>query len=538
MRWPLAVLIAFLVVSASGFAYLQLRPKTDATEFSLSELQSFDSAPGSFLDATCIVEDGDVRLDTPFIRDGNIVIVSRTGDIWVDADLGTAPGRDGATPTIYEPSDYIPHHYVLGDSGRDAGDIILLALQGTIHVSSEIRPGDGGRGLDASIAFTDLKDRQAFIDRAGDQHVYVYGGYGGFGGDIFLGAPQLDIADGALLPGAGGRGGDATIHGATIHDLARAGHGGMGGQAYVLADDLMDELAAVYAPPIDPEADSNAPVQPQVACDHPIPFKPNEELAAQVIQPASPTCRGGHGGDALTTGLYGGSPRYGWDETIAGTAIGGNGGWGCPGGDGGDARSVGAAGDDGLRGNDGTCESLEGHGAPGHQGTSGGLGGHAFGGDGGAGAPGQSLRDSDAPTPFHWFWGWGPQKEYVYTSDPSWPKLWERVPGQISDLNATFPLIGDNEWYRGGDGGKASSTGGPGGRGGDGGDGRSSPSPGQGGPGGRGGDGAVPTSVHGGWGAPGAKSVGFPGALSAIPGLDGEDGVTGAPGNVELLCRT
>ncbi len=537
MRWALAVFIALLVVSASGFAYLRWGPEPDSTEFSLSELQTFNSAPGAYLEATCIIEDGDIRLDTPFIRDGNVVIISRNGDIHVDATLGTAKGHDGSEPTIYEPSDSIPHHYVLGESGRDAGDVILLAPRGTIHVAGEIRPGDGGRGLDASIAFSNLKDRQEFINRAGDQHVYVYGGYGGFGGDIFLGAPNLDLAEDALFPGAGGRGGDATINGATIHDIARAGHGGMGGQAYWLADDFLAKLTAIYAPP--PSEDSNAPavVSSQVACEHPIPFKPNEELPAQILQPAEPTCAGGHGGNALTTGLYGGSPRYGWDETVAGTAVGGNGGWGCPGGNGGNARSFGATGADGPNGRDAACDgSLEGSGESGVIGTSGGIGGHAFGGDGGAGLPGQMIRDTTMPNPLYWFFGWGPQKLYEYSSDPSWPIRWEQVPGQIAVHNSTFHLIGDDEWYRGGNGGTAVSHGGDGGRGGDGGHGRNGPSPGEGGTGGRGGAGAAAASVHGGWGAPGSQSVGRPGALEAIDGDDGLNGVQGDSGRMELLC--
>lgn len=497
--------------------------------------ESLDPPPRS-VESRCIVHTDDLVVDAPLTTDDHIVVVSLHGDIIVDAPLRTADGDDGQIIERIADSPGIGKFHVLGESGGHGGDIVLLAPQGTITIRSDIQAGHGGDGKDAAQSYNNSLDRMRVAGYPADHPVRVYGGYGGFGGSIYLGAHHVRMDDATVLPGAGGRGGDATLDGATRVDVARGGHGGMGGQIYRVHLPTAVALANATAPMgAAPDAQWVAPKEPHAfSCTHPVPLGLDQPLAATVMTPTARTCRGGDGGDATTYGLHDQNALgEGWDESIAGVASAGNGGWGCPGGDGGDSFSYGARGQKGQPGEPGSCAVIgPKDGAQGFMGRDGGWGGHAIAGDGGAGAPGRDLVGSTIPTVWNWLYGWGNEKWIQYPHEGPWPQ----VDGSRMDGPWAFPLIGESSWYVGGDGGDAISQGGPGGEGGDGGDGRDGLDPGKGGLGGLGGRGAGPASAFGGWGGPGMHGDGWGAAASTIAGQDGLRGLDGADGLTELQC--
>lgn len=288
-----------------------------------------------------LVVDGDLVVDGLVESVGDLVL-DVAGDVVVRGVLRAghgAPGAGGGSVRVA----------ATGRLAVEEGGRVEAGAGG--HGAPDVLPGGAARGQD-----------------------------GGKGGDVLLQAASFDLA-GALLPGEGGRGGDA--YGAT----ARGGDGGSSGRALA----------------------NGAPVRVERLVPHPdAPSVLRDLLPAETMSHCNPTDTGSNagvsgqdGGDACAHGLagaQGGRGTDGNDDNCAfsncctngtngsdglvggpATATGGMGGstYGGPAGDGGDATATGGTGGRGGDGGMGGNSALVGNACDGGNGGNGGLGGAA-----------------------------------------------------------------------------------------------------------------------------------------------------------------
>lgn len=422
-----------------------------------------------------------------------------------------------------------------------SGDVVVEGLVRVVTVPSDREPGSDGAsitiharsihvGPKGVIAAEDGADGRAVMDAAG----VVSAGAGGAGGIIDLDAPQLKL-EGALLPGAGGRGGDAwAFRGAD----AVGGAGGKSGWAQTSRGGEVELLAGANGGDGGRATSSGSgydvtwtpPAMPKMACDikHGCgllgqgPIMPDrlcvERMCFVVNPPDCDACgddedpgeldlegaaeslveEGDLPRDQLFFPSLGPPGQPGAPGTCIGQPAGADGetGIGRDGGAGGSGSNCGrdgAAGADGPDGDNGLFYCSEG--GPGGAGSGGENAGAATGGAGGAGIGGNGGRGGDA-TAYGGQGGAGGQGGDGGTS------MLGRCSGGAGGTGGPGGLGGAASGGKGGDavcgyggeGGNGVSSGGAGGAGGAGGGGKPA------GPAGLPGPAGTPGTFHGGAG--------------------------------------